>query len=275
MHNYFFIKECTDKTITDEYLYVNNLGYTKGISNGTNVFRKDGRLDYQILYIDKGYAHFLIDDEFKKVDAGNIVILPPGQVNHYIFPEDDFTDYYWIHFTGYGVASLLKELRLESNIYKTGEFHKFKDIFASMMSFGASKSFFLSSYFSSCIHMILTETAKKIYYQKNLFNKVLLKMQNSTINTINNAELAQICEMSEYHFIRAFKKNTGKTPHQYMVKLTVDKAIDLFSTTTMSISEVAFSLGFADPLYFSRLFKKNTGLSPKNYIKEHLQHLQL
>ena len=95
-------------------------------------------------------------------------------------------------------------------------------------------------------------------------------MQNSTINTINNAELAQICEMSEYHFIRAFKKNTGKTPHQYMVKLTVDKAIDLFSTTTMSISEVAFSLGFADPLYFSRLFKKNTGLSPKNYIKEHI-----
>ena len=210
---------------------------------------------------------FLIDKQLKKVDAGHIVILPPGQMNYYIFPQDVSTDYYWIHFTGFGVCSLLEELRLNKNILKTGEFHEFTDIFNTMMSTSASNSFFAEAYFSSYMHILLTETAKKLYYTKGGFEKVLLKMQNSTMNTINNAELAEMCEMSEYHFIREFKKIIGKTPHQYMIKLTIEKAIELFNTTTMSVNEVALFLGFADPLYFSRFFKKSIGMSPKKYIK--------
>ena len=52
-----------------------------------------------------------------------------------------------------------------------------------------------------------------------------------------------------------------------IMKETIEKAIELFNTTTMSVNEVALFLGFADPLYFSRFFKKSIGMSPQKYIK--------
>ncbi len=269
MQQHYYYYKCTDKKVTDKYLYVNNFGYTKDISNGQKNIRKEGRLDYQILYIDKGYIYFLINGKMEKIDSGHVVILHPEQPNYYIISQDMSTDFYWIHFTGYGVCALLKELHLEENVYKTGEFHEFIGTLETMMSIGAINNFFNDTYFSSYLHALLSETAKKVYYKNGVFDKVLLKMQNSTMDTLNNAELAKMCNMSESHFIRAFKKTTGKTPHQHMMKLTIDKAVELFSTTTMSVTEIALFLGFTDPLYFSKFFKKNIGMSPKKYIKEH------
>jgi AraC family transcriptional regulator len=60
----------------------------------------------------------------------------------------------------------------------------------------------------------------------------------------------------------------GIAPHQYLVKLRVEKARKLLAQQTMSVEEVASRVGYADKAHFAAQFRKIVGISPKRY-REH------
>ncbi len=256
----------TDKK-SEDYLSVNNFGYTKEIDVDVCIRREYGRLDYQIIYIDRGEGRFLVDGELTDIKSGHVVLICPGEKNHYEFLKGSYTDYYWIHFTGKGVASLLSRLNLSEKIFNVGDFYPFKKTMEDMAKAVASKDFTTEDYLSSSIYMLLSLISKRVHSPENPMDKVILYMQSKNMNEINNSDLAKMCNLSEYHFLRSFKSLKGMTPHRYIAELTKSKSIELLSDTTLSVSEIASSLGFSDSLYFSRFFKKETGASPKNYIK--------
>ncbi len=77
---------------------------------------------------------------------------------------------------------------------------------------------------------------------------------------------AQAC-LSEAHFAKQFQKKTGYAPIDYFIRLKMQKACELLSTSDLRIREIATALGYIDPYYFSRLFKKVMGVSPRAYRK--------
>ena len=83
----------------------------------------------------------------------------------------------------------------------------------------------------------------------------------------SNEELAALCYMSKYHFIKVFKATMGVPPQSYIHLLLIDKARLLLQSTALPVGEIARVLGIEDPLYFSRLFKKLCGVSPVAYRK--------
>lgn len=255
----------TDKT-SDEYLYVNNFGYHQKINRDITTKREHGRLDYQIIYIENGYGRFWIEDKVVNAEKGDIIILHPGEKNFYEFYKGSDSSFYWIHFTGTGAKELLKQLKLDGHIYKTNNFYEFKNTVESMKNACLTTDFTTDHFLTSSVYLLLTKISGNIYSLKSPVFKALEKMQNQNINEANISEYANLCGLSEYHFIRTFKKTMGVTPHQYMARLTVQKAISILSTTNLNISETAYTLGFQDSLYFSRFFKKQMGVSPKNYV---------
>ena len=73
------------------------------------------------------------------------------------------------------------------------------------------------------------------------------------------------------YFRRCFKRETGKTPTQYITDMRIVKAKQLLSDNKLfSIERVAHNCGFADSLYFSTCFKKHVGVSPLAYRKRHV-----
>lgn len=78
-------------------------------------------------------------------------------------------------------------------------------------------------------------------------------------------ELAQVAEMSTFHFAREFKRATGTTPHQYLIKFRVERAKALLIESRMPLVEVGFRSGFSHQSHFSRLFRKLTGTTPLSY----------
>ncbi|CAG7617054.1 helix-turn-helix domain-containing protein [Paenibacillus allorhizosphaerae] len=82
-------------------------------------------------------------------------------------------------------------------------------------------------------------------------------------------EVAEIAGMSTFHFARLFKKSTGFTVMEYLIKFRVTQAKKLLSTTQLPISEIAESTGFQDQSYFAKLYKRYEKITPKRYRDAH------
>ena len=74
--------------------------------------------------------------------------------------------------------------------------------------------------------------------------------------------LPQIAGFDKSYFIRKFKYSLGTTPVLYINFIRLQKARDLLQLSTLSVSEVAFEVGFENPNYFTRKYKEYYGVTP-------------
>ncbi len=90
-----------------------------------------------------------------------------------------------------------------------------------------------------------------------------LKFMNNEFK--QNPPLEEIASKSNFapnYFHRIFKKNFGLTPYNYMLRLRMEHAIKLLTTTNTSVKEIAFESGYNNEFYFYRQFKKQFNYSP-------------
>lgn len=83
-----------------------------------------------------------------------------------------------------------------------------------------------------------------------------------------NLSLNSICRylfLSTSYFSLIFKSHTGETFIEYLTRVRVDKAMELFKTSNFKTYEVSNRVGYADSHYFSLIFKKATGMTPTEY----------
>jgi len=76
------------------------------------------------------------------------------------------------------------------------------------------------------------------------------------------SRLADECGLSVRHFIRAFKQSTGVTPHRWLLKDRVDRALNLLKHSRLPLTDIALRCGFADQSHFTRVFTGLVGMSP-------------
>jgi AraC family transcriptional regulator len=84
------------------------------------------------------------------------------------------------------------------------------------------------------------------------------------------AEIAEIADLSPFHFARAFKQATGSTPIQFLTRRRIDLAKRLLVESEAPIVEVGLRAGFKNQSHFTTLFRKVTAMTPKAYRNEHL-----
>lgn len=97
--------------------------------------------------------------------------------------------------------------------------------------------------------------------------EIIAEMADKSSYPWTRDELAVKAGMSSSTLTRAFKRFTGDSPIDYLIKLRIKKACSLLAATDMSVSEVAQKCGFADSNYFTRQFNKHTNTTPRQYRK--------
>jgi transcriptional regulator GlxA family with amidase domain len=77
--------------------------------------------------------------------------------------------------------------------------------------------------------------------------------------------LADVALMSPAHFIRSFKSTFGETPHRYLQRRRVERAMYLLRTTDRSVTEICMNVGFSSLGTFSRTFTEIVGDTPSSF----------
>lgn len=116
------------------------------------------------------------------------------------------------------------------------------------------------------------EHANEYDYPKvYLYRRIVQAKLFIDTNYADNIDLDNISDeayFSKFHFIRLFKTVYGKTPHQYLKSVRIEKAKQLLKEG-QAVSEACFLVGFESLSSFSGLFKRVVGQSASSYVIHH------
>jgi AraC family L-rhamnose operon transcriptional activator RhaR/AraC family L-rhamnose operon regulatory protein RhaS len=130
-------------------------------------------------------------------------------------------------------------------------------------------------FISAALFMELIGIISRAYAQRSKPHHVTLMGLSETISfmeqncskEIKISDLIRISSLSESKLLREFKKATGHTPIDYLLRLRLRNAAEILRHETDSVTNVAYRTGFNDSNYFSRQFSRIFGTSPREYRK--------
>lgn len=121
--------------------------------------------------------------------------------------------------------------------------------------------------YAYCLSHRSVQKPQRVSKNAERFQEVFEYIEKNLHKRITTKELANIMHFNSNYFIGIFKQYTGVTPHRYIADTKCNRAMQLLSNTTLSVSSIMLETGFDDPNVFLRFFKKNTGYSPTNFRK--------
>ena len=90
-------------------------------------------------------------------------------------------------------------------------------------------------------------------------------IDRSYAQPLDIASLAGVAHVSEAHFIRTFKTTFGETPHRYLQRRRVERAMSKLVETERSVTDICFDVGFTSLGTFSRTFHDIVGRTPSEF----------
>lgn len=255
-------------------IIVNSVGHQKLITkNSFETIRPCGRHDFQILYLANGLGHYKLYDSFQTAKAGTFIVYFPNHEQNYHYFLYEKPEIYWIHFTGYNAAALLKNSGYShTGFYTVAINNKYDDLFNKIIQEIQLKrsNFPLLSklYLQELVANMQRDTSEQStpHYAKNdmIFNAIQFFQRNYK-QDINIEKFALENNLSYNYFIKIFKEFTQMTPNQYIIRARLSKAKNLLLDSNYNICEIAAMVGYDNPLYFSHIFKKYIGVTPTEF----------
>lgn len=260
--------------LSDTFLELNSCGRQFLTGRDYKMIRENGRVDYHILYIEKGACTIEINGKEKVVSAGNIILFKPYEKQVYSFKADDNSISCYIHFSGTACEELLSRFGLlENRVTQIGTNNILESIFSEMENEYLLKPPYHTESCAALLLHFLAAVGRQRHYNSQEINiksrknidAVCKHMHSHYDQKYNVAFYSEMCHLSVSRFAHIFKEHTGSTPKAYMLNIKISVAKKLLASTDLSITDVARVVGIEDVNYFSRMLKKHTGHSPKHF----------
>ncbi len=245
----------------------------------------------ELVMITKGHGLHFTESEEYTICAGDVFFIKPGITHGYRNTEDlELINvlYYQNNLSvpindlrkmpGYRALFELEpalrqkdgfKSKLQLSLEELDDMCRIVDLIDEEIHGGKSGSIFLAtSYLMQLIGQLSRRYEEKPSLQKlplMRLSSVFSFIENNYTEEISLDEMAKSANMSKSTLIRAFRKTTGYTPLDYILRLRINKASEVLRHPDSSVTEAACSSGFHDSNYFSRQFRRFTGVSPREY----------
>jgi len=97
-------------------------------------------------------------------------------------------------------------------------------------------------------------------------------MDRTYAQPLDTETLSRVAHVSAAHFIRTFRATFGETPHRYLQRRRVERAMYLLRETDRSVTDICMSVGFTSLGTFSRTFRHVVGQTPTEYRRGSTSH---
>lgn len=248
--------------------------YLSGVgiySPENHTVREEGLISHQILFTLEGEGQLHIDNKCFRIRKGCVFFVMPG-VPHEYYPIDGKWTTCWVVFRGDHLQRMMEKLGFPPYACrKVSEMQNIKRIFDNI--FASAKypvrgdekcSLLVYEYIMAVRKALLLEADSDT---NNVIDTGLTYMNENYHQDISLQELSEMCHISQQHFCRVFRMETGMRPMEYLAQKRMLEAKVLLHTTNRSIAEIGRQTGYRDPTYFGMVFKKYEGISPSQYRK--------
>lgn len=266
----------------------------KGEFNNNSNFYPHWHNEIELLYIVDGSGVICLDLTFHNFNSGDLILIPKGTLhymsetitnnisyNAIVFDlsilQNSTLDFCQVNFINplYNNELQVKNLITKSDSGYDDILHYFKIL----TEIYEKKDFAFQLELKGTFLLMFHKLLKKDYIKKTDCNtpnekikvekikEVITYIQENYKKSISIKELSEIAKYSDYHFVRFFKSQTGKTCTEFINSFRIQKSIEFLLNTNLPITEIAYEVGFGDVSYFIKTFKKLIGTSPSIYRK--------
>lgn len=228
-----------------------------------------------IHFVLSGKGYFTAGGKTYQICGGQAFIIYEGEKIEYHADKATPWSYVWIDFSGEASEAILSKTGFSENcrVTPTMDTEVFKEVFGRLRkrAFTDSEKLMRLSAFFELVSLISESLPNKAErWRADGIAEIAKRLinENFTSTECRVEKIAEIIGISRSQLYRAFMDKYGISPKEYIGSLRIDSAKKLLSRTEMSVSEVSYSSGFAEPLYFSSCFRKATGVSPLEFKKK-------
>ncbi|NLC69232.1 MAG: helix-turn-helix transcriptional regulator [Clostridiaceae bacterium] len=247
-----------------EYLLVNCAGYYEAEESFGATHRLYGRKDWYLAFNRAGRMKYMHKKLMYDIRENMVFIYAPNDEQYYGQADDNPIENYWVHFTGYGAASIMEKLGLTSGVYHVDK--DLTDYFEKMIDELANKFYGFEAASAAWLLVILTEVARYAHSKVGPVStadrryseiaKTVQYIKDNYHRKITIKELAELSHFSVSYYCSIFRDILKKSPQQYLLEYRLYRASDLVIRTRLSIREIAAMCGYNDQLYFSKKYKQ-------------------
>ncbi|WP_105616047.1 AraC family transcriptional regulator [Vallitalea okinawensis] len=257
--------------ILKDELKVYHTGYqqcTRGYSFGPFV-----RDHYLIHFILSGKGLYKNGLNSYGLEAGQGFFIFPGERTFYKADEEDPWAYFWIGFHGGEAVDLIKKsgVSLESPIIHFDS--KLLEVLETIMKLDNRTieqqlriKGYLQLLFAELVRINGTERiVNKDHMAKVYVRQAIEFMSIHYVDPITIEDIANHLGIDRSYFSRLFKTHEGYSPKQYLIEYRIFKAKRLLEQQSLTVSDIARSVGYSDAYSLSKVFSRITGISPTKY----------
>ncbi|MDO4292572.1 MAG: AraC family transcriptional regulator [Eubacteriales bacterium] len=231
---------------------------------------RDSFDSFLLLYIQKGSLEASFDGKSVTAVRGQFVLLDCYRPHGYRTGEG--FDCLWCHFDGVMARPYYNAVRARlGNVFSLPDPHSVADkllaIFRVFQTGSIVREPLLAKYLTDLLTacLLVQTLPENSGRQAGMAEETVTYINENFAKDISVEQLAHRAGLSLYHFIRTFKKETGFTPHEYLVNTRIATARYLLKNTTLSVKDICFQTGFSCESVFCSAFKRRQGLTPAQY----------
>ncbi|MGQ7461992.1 AraC family transcriptional regulator [Streptococcus suis] len=236
------------------------------------------RENYVLHFITNGKGKITIDGETTNLQAGDLFVLPKNQSIFYQADENTPWTYTWVGFSGSRAETILSQTRLLEKYFLHS--HLESEILKKMIDINQTEiqslpmitELILIGHLNQLLAALVQEFPNESLKESSTLAKNYvhhaIKLIHSQYNSpIKVNEIADHLALSRSYLYKIFKQETGYAIKDYILQIKMKRSCQLLEDPSRNITEIAYSVGYQDPLTFSSAFKNYFHMSPTDFRK--------